>query len=195
VSSERIAVEVAPSHSSVGICLVGICLVGAAVEGALCWRFGWSPALPAFCFIGAVGTAASVIDVRTRRIPSRLLVPSYPIAAALLVIASAAESSWWPLARGAIAMSVIACCYLVLALTFVGQFGMADVRIGGLLGFYLGWLGWPTVMTGTFSAWLLAALFVAWRCSARRVNRIATLPMGPFLVAGAFIAILLAQHG
>src|SRR5665213_2598539 len=72
VSTERLAVEVAPSRS-----WVGICLVGAAVEGAMCWRFGWSPALPAFCFIGAVGTVASVADVRTRRIPSHLLVPSY----------------------------------------------------------------------------------------------------------------------
>ena len=53
----------------------------------------------------------------------------------------AAGSSWWPLARGAIAMSVVAGCYLLLALTFVGQLGMADVRIGGLLGIYLGWLG------------------------------------------------------
>jgi len=80
-------------------------------------------------------------------------------------------------------------------LTFVGQFGMADVRVGGLLGLYLGWLGWPTVITGTFSAWLLAALFVAWRCSAGRANRVATLPMGPFLVAEALIATLLAPHG
>jgi len=103
MSTEQIAVEVAPSSS-----WVGICLVGAAVEGAVCWRFGWSPALPAFCFIGAVGTAASIADVRTRQIPSRLLVPSYPIAAVLLVIASAAGSSWWPLARGAIAMSSLA---------------------------------------------------------------------------------------
>jgi len=161
----------------------------------MCWRFGWSPALPAFGFIGAVGTAASIADVRTRRIPSRLLVPSYPLAAALLVIASAAGSSWWPFARGATAMSVVAGCYLVLALTFVGQFGMADVRVGGLFGLYLGWLGWPTVLTGTFSAWLLAALFAAWRCSARRADRVAPLPMGPFLVTGALIAMLLAPHG
>jgi leader peptidase (prepilin peptidase)/N-methyltransferase len=190
VSTERIALGVVPSRT-----WVGIGLVGAAVEGAVCWRFGWSPALPAFCFISAVGTAASVVDVRTRRIPSRLLVPSYPIGAALLFIASAAGSSWWPLARGAIAMSVVAGCYLVLALTFVGQFGMADVRIGGLLGLYLGWLGWPVVLTGTFSAWLLAALFVGWRRSAGRVDRVAPVPMGPFLVTGALIAILLAPHG
>ena len=190
MSTERIALGVVPSRTG-----VGIGLVGAAVEGAVCWRFGWSPALPAFCFIGAVGTAASVVDVRTRRIPSRLLVPSYPIGAALLFIASAAGSSWWSLARGAIAMSVVAGCYLLLALTFVGQFGMADVRIGGLLGLYLGWLGWPVVLTGTLSAWLLAALFVGWRRSAGRADRVAPVPMGPFLVTGALIAILLAPHG
>jgi leader peptidase (prepilin peptidase)/N-methyltransferase len=81
------------------------CVLGAGVAAAIVWRFGWSAQLPAYCYFGAVAAAASVSDVAVRRIPNRAVLPAYLIGPALLALASAAPGSWWPLARGGIAMA------------------------------------------------------------------------------------------
>ena len=44
-----------------------------AVEAVLVWRIGWSAALAAFMYLGALGVVASVIDLRTHRLPHRYL--------------------------------------------------------------------------------------------------------------------------
>ena len=167
-------------------------LTGAAVEGVVVWRVGWAPALPAFLFLGAVGTVASLIDLRTRRIPNALLWPSYPLGAALLALASALGDRWGMLGRAGIAMGLVAGFYLVLALGFPGQLGMADVRLGGLLGLFMGWLGWPELVTSVLAGWLLAALAVAWGRARRRSGggeRSRPIPLGPYLCLGALVAI------
>ncbi|GAA0623942.1 hypothetical protein GCM10010174_48860 [Kutzneria viridogrisea] len=60
------------------------------------------------------------------------------------------------------------------------------MKLGGLLGLALGWLA---LVTATFLGWFVAALVwlilrVAWR-----TPRGSLLPMGPFLVLGALLAI------
>jgi len=71
------------------------------------WRFGWTPALVAYLYFGAVLAVASVVDARTLTIPDMLLLPSYPVGAALLAVASAADDQWWPLARAGLAMAAV----------------------------------------------------------------------------------------
>ena len=171
---------------------LGAGLIGAAVEGVVVWRVGWAPAIPAFLFLGAVGTVASLIDLRTRRIPNALLWPSYPLGAALLALASALGDRWGMLGRAGIAMGLVAGFYLVLALGFPGQLGMADVRLGGLLGLFVGWLGWPELAASVLAGWLLAALAVAWGRARRRSDgghRSRPIPLGPYLCLGALVAI------
>ncbi len=184
-------VSAASAFGTRGQCLAAG-LTGAAVEGVVVWRVGWAPAVPAFLFLGAVGTVASLIDLRTRRIPNALLWPSYPLGAALLALASALGDRWGMLGRAGIAIGLVAGFYLVLALVLPGQFGMADVRLGGLLGLFVGWLGWPEVATSVLAGWFLAALAVAWGRARRRsdgAQRSRPIPLGPYLCLGALVAI------
>jgi leader peptidase (prepilin peptidase) / N-methyltransferase len=163
-------------------------VAGVAVETVIAWRFGWSLTLPAYLIFGAAGTIVSITDLATRRIPNAIVLPAYPVAGAMLVAASAADGRWWPLARGGIAATVVAGFYLALALALPGQLGLGDVRLGGLLGLALGWLAWPAVATGVFTAWCLAMLALGWR----RVRRRPTggLALGPYLCLGALAAIV-----
>ena len=156
-----------------------------------CGGSGGPPAVPAFLFLGAVGTVASLIDLRIRRIPNALLWPSYPLGAALLALASAAGDRWGMLGRAGIAMGLVAGFYLALALGFPGQLGMADVRLGGLLGLFVGWLGWPELATSVLAGWLLASLAVAWGRAQRSGGgqRSRPIPLGPYLCLGALVAI------
>lgn len=165
------------------------CVLGAGVEAAIAWRFGWSAPLPAYCYFGAVAAVASVSDVAVRRIPNRAVLPAYLIAPALLALASAVSGSWWPLARGGITMPLLAGFYLILGLGFPGGMGFGDVKWAGVVGLYLGWLGWSAVTTGTLLAFLAAGfLVIARRVAISRIHE-ATLPMAPFMTAGALVAI------
>jgi leader peptidase (prepilin peptidase)/N-methyltransferase len=166
------------------------CVLGAGVEAAIVWRFGWSAPLPAFCYFGAVAAAASVSDVASRRIPNRAVLPAYLIGPALLALASAASGSWWPLARGGIATVLLVGFYLTLGLGFRGGLGLGDVKWAGVVGLYLGWLGWSAVFTGTLLAFLAAALLVIARRVAISQIHEAALPMAPFMTGGALVAML-----
>ncbi|WP_249523816.1 hypothetical protein [Modestobacter marinus] len=73
-----------------------------------------------------------------------------------------------------------------------GGLGMGDVRLAGLRGLYLGWLGWPVVVAGFFLGCLLQAVVGLTLLAARRVDRRTGLPFGPALLGGALAAALLA---
>lgn len=173
--------------------LVATAVVGAGVEAALCWRFGWSPALPAYLVFGASATVVSAADLATRRVPNRVTVPACIAGAALLAVASEHSGRWWPSGRGAIAMVVLAAFYLVLGLASSGGMGMGDVKWAGVVGLYCGWLGWPAVFDATLLAFVAAALVVGARRLVAPSHRRTVLPMVPFMAAGALAAVLLAR--
>ena len=77
-------------------------------------------------YLGAVGVVTSVIDLRTHRLPDRVVLPSYPIVAVLLALASGMEGRWWPLGLAALAMVLVAGFYLVLGLAFPHGLGLGD---------------------------------------------------------------------
>lgn len=166
------------------------CVLVAGVETAIVWRFGWSAPLPAYCYFGAVAAVASASDVAVRRISNRAVLPAYLIGPALLALASAASGPWWPLARGAIAMALLAGFYLIVGLAFPVGMGLGDVKWAGVVGLYLGWLGWSAVSTGTLLAFLAAVLLVIGRRVAISQIHEATLPMAPFMTVGALVAML-----
>lgn len=168
------------------------CALGAGIDAAMAWRFDWSAALPAYLAFGAIAAAVTVTDLAVHKIPEAIVLPAYPLAVALLAVASAPRGQWWALARGGIAMALLGGFYLILGLGFPTQFGIGDIQLGGLLGLYLGWLGWSALSGGTLAAWLLAALALPARNILNRHARPAALAAGPFLVAGALVAILLS---
>ena len=79
-------------------------------------------------------------------------------------------------------------CLLLLA--FPAGIGMGDVKLAGPLGAYLGWLGATAFVAGLMAAWLLAAVTGLGLMAAGRATRKTQLPFGPFLIIGAFLAIL-----
>jgi leader peptidase (prepilin peptidase)/N-methyltransferase len=163
----------------------------AAVESTLAWRIGTTSALPAFACLGAVGSVASLIDLRTHRLPNRVILPSYPVVVALLAVASGIGHEWWPFDRAVIAMALVAGFYIVLGLGFTHGLGLGDVKLGGLLALGLGWLGWPILTTGVLAAWGLAALATLAVHVMRPRQQGRTIALGPFLCLGALAAVVI----
>ena len=152
---------------------------------------GPTAALPAFAYLGLVGTVVSVVDLRTRRLPNWAVLPSYPLALALLMAASGVEKNWWPVARAVISMALVAGLYLVLVLGFPHGLGLGDVKLGGLLALGVGWLGWPTLTTSVLAGWGLAALVLLARNGTRSADSGRPIALGPWLCFGALVAVVL----
>jgi leader peptidase (prepilin peptidase)/N-methyltransferase len=168
--------------------IAATCSLGAVIEAAMAWRFGWSAELPAYLAFGAVAATVTMTDLAARRIPNRIIGPAYVVGPALLAAASAETGSWWPLGRAACGAVVLAGFYLALGLAFPAGMGLGDVKWAGVIGLYLGYLGWITLPTATLVAFAAAAVFVVGARAAGRGQLV--LPMAPFMTAGAVVAVL-----
>jgi leader peptidase (prepilin peptidase) / N-methyltransferase len=155
-------------------------------------HFGLAPELPAFLYLVAIAVALAMIDIDVQRLPNAIVLPSYAVGAVLLFGAAALDSDWGAIARGLAAMALLLLAYLALRLAYRGGMGLGDVKLAGLLGLYLGWLGWSWVAVGGFAAFLLGGVLGVGLLATRRAGRGTQVPFGPAMLAGALLAVFAA---
>jgi leader peptidase (prepilin peptidase)/N-methyltransferase len=164
--------------------------LAAAVLGAVAAAIGTEPQLPAYLWLGAVGVTLAVIDLDCQRLPDRLTLPSYPIGLALLALPGDGDA----LLRAAIATAVTAGAALLLALLAPGGgLGLGDVKLLGVLGLFLGWLGWGELALGVALGFAFGALAAIGLLVLRRAGLKDHLAFGPWLIAGALVAVVAAE--
>jgi leader peptidase (prepilin peptidase)/N-methyltransferase len=167
--------------------------------------------LAACAYFGVMAVRLTVIDIRHHLLPNRIVFPSYGVGGVLLLAAVAAV-----LAAGADAASVpdaaarlfglpgmrifaggaaLWLFYFVLRMIYPPGMGFGDVKLAGVLGMYLGYLGWGHVFAGTFAAFLLGGLWSLGLLAARRGTLKPDIPFGPFMLAGTAAAMLLLPAG
>jgi prepilin signal peptidase PulO-like enzyme (type II secretory pathway) len=169
---------------------IGLTLGTGLLFAALAWRLGPVPVLPAYLYLAGVCVVLALVDIRTRRLPDPLTLPSYPIGAALLGIAVPFTGDGVRhFASALIGMAVLYAIYAVLFFINPNGIGWGDVKLAGVLGLYLGWLGLPVWATGMFLGFLLGALFGLGLILARRATRKTPIPFGPFMIAGTLLAV------
>src|SRR5207302_11218436 len=130
------------------------------------------------------------IDLEHYIIPNRVLYPTIFVSVPLLVIAAAAQSEWGNLERAVVGAVVAWVFFLVLHLVSPRGMGFGDVRLSFLLGLFLGWLDLRHVFLGVFLGFLLGSIVGVVLMVLRRRGRKDHIPFGPFLAAGAVIAVL-----
>ena len=165
-------------------------LATAAVLALLGGRFGGQPLTLALGFLGALGVALAAIDIGVQRLPDRLTLPAYPVLIALLAVAALAGHDLAALWRALLGGLVLAAAYLLLGLARPGQLGGGDIKLAGLAGLALGWLGWRAVLTGAALGFILAGLGSLVLLAAHRVTLRGAISFGPFLLGGALLVIL-----
>jgi leader peptidase (prepilin peptidase) / N-methyltransferase len=161
-----------------------------AVFVVLTIRIGFSAELPAYLYLGAIGVALALIDIDVKRLPNVIVLPSYIVSAVLLAAAALVEQEWTDLLRAGLGMAALYAFYFVLALVYPRGMGFGDVKLAGVLGGYLGWLGWAEVVSGGFLGFLFGGVVGGGLMLARRAGRRSMIPFGPFMLAGALVAIL-----
>jgi leader peptidase (prepilin peptidase)/N-methyltransferase len=157
---------------------------------ALTLRIGFEPELVAFLYLGAIGVALALIDLDVKRLPNVIVLPSYLVAGALLTVAAVVGDDWDALLRAGVGMATLYGFYFLLALVYPAGMGFGDVKLAGVLGLYLGWLGWAELVCGGFLGFLFGGVVGGVLMAARRAGRKSMIPFGPFMLAGALVAIL-----
>ena len=90
----------------------------------------------------------TLIDLDTHRLPNSIVLPSYVVAGILFTVASLLTGDWAALLRAGIGMAVLYAFYFVLRLARPDGMGGGDVKLAGVVGIYLGWLGWGALAVG-----------------------------------------------
>jgi leader peptidase (prepilin peptidase)/N-methyltransferase len=70
--------------------------------------------------------------------------------------------------------------------------GLGDIKLAASVGAGLGWLGWPALVEGTFTTFILAALYGLALLLLHRATRTSQFPLGPFIILGTLAAIAAA---
>lgn len=184
-------------------------LVEAATAGAfalVAWWFWAGPQAPAaggtqalvaglltlvaFLYLTAITIALALIDLDTHRLPNAIVLPSYVVGLVLLGAAALVGGDPMALLRAVIGAAALFLFYLILALVYPGGMGFGDVKLAGVLGLFLGYLGWAPLAVGAFAAFLLGGVFALILVAARRAGRGSGIPFGPWMLAGAWVGIL-----
>lgn len=171
-----------------------VSVLSAATLGAIGAGLGVTAALPAYLWLGAVGVTLAVIDVDCQRLPDRLTLPTYPVGVLLLGAASLAQHDLGRLGRGLLTAAAVFAVFFLLAFISPGSLGLGDVKLAGLIGLYLGWLGWGVLLLGLVAGFAVGAAVAVTLLAARRVGWRGDLAFGPSLLAGTLLAVVAGQR-
>ena len=161
-------------------------VVAALVGGAV----GWSPALSFLLYLAPVGVALAVVDWRTRLLPTKLIAPSYLVVVALVLVSAWAEGDRDALFSAGWGWLVAGGLFFALWFVYPRGMGYGDVRLSGILGIVLGYLGWSELLIGIYAGFVVGGVGGLLLSLLRVVDRKAY-PFGPFMLVGAVIGIVL----
>lgn len=158
--------------------------------GAAGWLLG-----AALVLFGVLAVLLWAEDVKAHRLPNRLVLPAYPAAGLLLGLAGFAAGQPERVAAMLAGAAVLWAAYFLMRAASRAALGYGDVKLAGVLGLYLGFLGWEHVLLGTMAAFVLGGLWAAGLVLSRRGTLKSAIAFGPFMLAGAGAAMLVPVLG
>jgi leader peptidase (prepilin peptidase)/N-methyltransferase len=149
--------------------------------------------LAAFLYLAAISLALGIIDTEHHRLPNRIVLPSYLVAIVMLGAADILSGDFSGLLRTLIGGAAMFVFYFGIAFAYPAGMGFGDVKLAGVLGLYLAFLGWGPLIVGAFAAFLVGGVFAIVLIAFKRVGRKGGIPFGPWMLAGAWIGVFAGQ--
>lgn len=174
---DRVTAERSEAGSASGRSVLAPWLT-AGLFAATAWQVGWTWSLPAYLVLGAFLVVLSLIDLDTKTLPRRIVWAAGATGVSLLTLASLAAGEPERIvgaAVGGLGAFLLLCLLPVVAR---GGFGFGDVRLGAVLGWYLGWQDLRLVPAGLFFAFGLSAVVGLGLLAVRRAGRRTEVPFG-----------------
>lgn len=133
----------------------------------------------------------AAIDLDVHRLPDAIQLPAYPGLLVLLAAGSGVTADWGALGRAALAGGALLALFVVLVLLApAGGMGLGDVKLAGLLGLLLGWLGWGHVIVGTAGTFLLGGVVAVALLVTGRADRGSEFAYGPVMLVSAVLSLV-----
>ena len=168
--------------------------VTAVLLGGLAARVHPALVLAAACWLAACAVPLACTDLAVQRLPDPLTGAAYAGTAVLLLAAAAVGGPWSALVRALLGGLALAGFYLLLMVISPSGMSLGDVKLAASLGTLLAWFSWRLLLAGGFAGFLLGGVFAAALLVSRRAGRKQPIPFGPFMIAGAVLAVV-AQPG
>lgn len=174
-------------------------LLTGALFAMIVWLLPWLDAAPgtaglvvliSYLWFAGSSIALALIDFDTRRLPDAIVLPGYGVGIGLLTLACLLGAGWENLLRAGIGMVALFALYALLSLIRPGAMGAGDVKLAGVVGLYLGWLGWGPLVVGAMAAFMLGGVFGIGLIATRRGGRKTALAFGPWMLLGAWTGVL-----
>ena len=166
-------------------------LLTAVVFGLVAARNGASWTLPAELAFAAGLVALAAIDLERFLLPRKIVYATSTIVTLMLVLAAGFQDRWGHFGVAVICAVSAFLVFFTINAVKSAWMGFGDVRLAGLIGLALGWLGGWYVVVGFFAANLGGAIVGVAMMVARRASRRTPLPYGVFLAGGSLLAILI----
>ncbi|HHC08583.1 MAG TPA: prepilin peptidase [Actinobacteria bacterium] len=165
-------------------------LLTAALFAAAGVVVGPRAVLPAYLWFVGVTLVLAVVDLERKLIPNRILYPGTVVGVVLLGVGAFldGEPARLPGALGAGLGTFLALGAVWLAAR--GGFGFGDVKLGFLLGVFVGYGHWSHAVAAFVLAFLLGGVVSVLLLVTGIRGRKDAIPFGPYLVAGAYLAIV-----
>ena len=168
-------------------------LATAVVAGLMGAAVGWTPALSFLLYLAPVGVALAVVDWRTRLLPTKVIAPSYLVVALLAAVSAWSESDLDALVTAGLGWLVAGGTFFLMWFIYPRGMGYGDVRLSGVLGIALGYLGWGELLVGVYAGFILGGIGGGLLSVLRIVDRKAY-PFGPFMLVGAVVGVLFGPY-
>lgn len=149
------------------------------------------PVIAAYAWFALSSIVLTRIDRRTHRLPDRIVLPGYAAAIGCFGVAALLGGPSARFLSAMLGMAGMFGFYLVLRLVSRSGLGGGDVKLAGVVGLHLGWLGLTPLLVGAVAAFLLGGGYATVLLLRRRATRATRIPFGPFMLVGAWIGILL----
>ncbi|GAB3403942.1 A24 family peptidase [Schumannella luteola] len=191
ISARYPAIELVTGLAFIGVALVFTpAVVTAATIGQ---ALASAAVLAALLYFAAISVALTMIDVDVHRLPNAIVYPAYPVMAVLVTAAALAGGDAGRLVPALIGAAGSLLFYFILAFAYPGGMGLGDVKLAGVIGMLLGFLGWPQLAVGIASAFALGGVFGIVLIALRRGGRKTGIPFGPWMLLGAWIGIFAGE--
>lgn len=145
--------------------------------------------LVAYGAFAGLSVVLAIIDLRTHRLPHRIVLPAYPVAWVLLGLVAIGRGDGGAYLRACLGMLALFLGYAVLRMVQPAGLGGGDVTLAGLIGFLLAFLGWDPFLVGVVAGFLTGGVYSVVAIAARRADRRTAIPFGPWMLVGAWIGI------
>lgn len=153
--------------------------------GAAAYEFGLSLQLVSALPLIATLVVLASTDLQYRLLPNAIVGPAALVGLVISVIAN--PDRWWLYPSSAI---VIAVGLFGLALLYPGGMGMGDVKMGGMLGVFLGPYAALAVFFGAFAGALTGGLLMV----TGKMRRQTALPFGVFMSLGGVFTLFFGPY-